>query len=77
MPDGRRLRGLGPREVVRAFERLGYRVERIAGGHGILEHPNRPPLQIPYHAGRPVRVGLLLAQIRRSGFSVTEFEAAL
>jgi predicted RNA binding protein YcfA (HicA-like mRNA interferase family) len=77
VPDGRQLRGLRSNEVVRAFERLGYRVDRISGSHCILEHPSRPPLQIPYHAGRVVAEGLLRSQIRCAGFTVDEFEAAL
>jgi predicted RNA binding protein YcfA (HicA-like mRNA interferase family) len=63
--------------VIRVFERLGYEVVRISGGHYILEHSGRPSLQIPYHGGQTVKLGLLIAQIRRAGFTLEEFEAAL
>ena len=71
MPNGRRLRGLRPREVIRAFEKLGYRVDRVSGSHYILEHLQRSSIQIPFHG--VVKTGLLRDMIKRTRFSIQEF----
>jgi predicted RNA binding protein YcfA (HicA-like mRNA interferase family) len=72
---GRKLRGLSARRVLRAFERAGFRVERVAGSHYILARDGSPTISIPQHD--PVKVGLLLSKIKLAGLTYEEFEALL
>jgi predicted RNA binding protein YcfA (HicA-like mRNA interferase family) len=64
-------------QAVRAFERLGYEVDRQRGSHIVLRHP-RPPhrrLVVPNHS--TVAKGTLRALIREAGLTVDEFRSAL
>ena len=61
------------REVVAAFQRLGYEFDRQRGSHIILRH-SAPPfrrLTIPDH--REIAKGTLRALIREAGITVEEF----
>jgi predicted RNA binding protein YcfA (HicA-like mRNA interferase family) len=59
---------LRPREVVRAFERLGWEVARQRGSHiATLSIPDHPQ----------VARGTLRSLIARAGLTVDEFLAAL
>ena len=67
---------LRPREVVRAFERLGWQVAHQKGSHIILTKPGHlATLSIPEH--REAARGTLRALILKAGLSVEEFLAAL
>jgi predicted RNA binding protein YcfA (HicA-like mRNA interferase family) len=67
---------LGPREVVRAFERLGWQVARQRGSHIVLTKPGAPvTLSIPDHT--QVARGALRALITKAGLTVEEFLAAV
>lgn len=66
---------LRPRDVVRAFERLGWQVERQKGSHIILTKPGHAAtLSIPDHL--QVARGTLRALIAKAGLTVDEFLAA-
>lgn len=66
---------LRPREVVRAFERLGWEVARQRGSHIVLTKPGAPAtLSVPDHA--EVARGTLRALIAKAGLTVEEFLAA-
>jgi predicted RNA binding protein YcfA (HicA-like mRNA interferase family) len=66
---------LRPREVVRAFERLGWRVARQRGSHIVLTRPGAPAtLSIPDHA--QVARGTPRVLIGKAGLTVEEFLAA-
>ena len=66
---------LRPREVVYAFERLGWRVARQRGSHIVLTKSTGPvTLSIPDHA--QVARGTLRALIAKAGLTVEEFLAA-
>ena len=66
---------LRPREVVRAFENLGWQVARQRGSHIILSKPgNIATLSVPKHP--QVARGTLRALIARSGVSVEQFVEA-
>jgi predicted RNA binding protein YcfA (HicA-like mRNA interferase family) len=67
---------LRPREVVRAFEKLGWKVARQHGSHIILTKPgNIATLSVPNHA--QVARGTLRSLIARSGTTTEEFVKAL
>ena len=63
-------------QVVRAFERAGWRMDRQRGSHAILVKPGQvASLSVPQH--REVAPGTLRALVRASGMSVDEFAALL
>ncbi len=66
---------LGPRDVVRAFERLGWQVSRQRGSHIVLTKPGATAtLSVPNH--RQVARGTLRVLIAKAGLAVEEFLAA-
>jgi predicted RNA binding protein YcfA (HicA-like mRNA interferase family) len=67
---------LRPREVVRAFGKLGWEVDRQHGSHIILTKPGHvATLSIPNHA--QVARGTLRTLIARAGVTVEAFLEAL
>jgi len=63
---------LRPREVVRAFERLGWEISRQRGSHIIMTKPGHiATLSIPVHPF--VAKGTLRSLIARAGISFNEF----
>jgi predicted RNA binding protein YcfA (HicA-like mRNA interferase family) len=66
---------LRPREVVRAFEHLGWQVARQRGSHIILTKPGLfSTLSVPDHP--QVARGTLRALITKAGLTVAEFLTA-
>ena len=64
------------RQVVKAFERLGWRFVRQKGRHmALVKDGNPATLSVPDH--NPVARGTLRALVARSGHSEEEFIAAL
>ena len=72
---GRKLRDMKPDQVVRAFERAGFTLSRVAGSHYIMTRPGTSVVSIPRHT--KVKIGLLLAKIKAAGMSYDEFEELL
>jgi predicted RNA binding protein YcfA (HicA-like mRNA interferase family) len=67
---------LRPREVIAAFEKLGWQVARQKGSHIILIKPGHPAsLSIPDHDH--VARGTLRALLSRAGIRPDEFLTAL
>jgi len=67
---------LRPREVVRAFRKLGWEVDRLHGSHIILTKPGHiATLSIPNHT--QVARGTLRTLIARAGTTVEAFLEAL
>ena len=66
---------LRPREVVRAFERLGWSVARQRGSHIVMTKPGHiATLSIPDHL--EVARGTLRTLISKAGLTVAEFVSA-
>jgi predicted RNA binding protein YcfA (HicA-like mRNA interferase family) len=66
------------RQVVRALERIGYRVVRRRGSHIRLRdetNPNHLPLTVPDH--KTVKPGLLRKLLRDADLTIDEFVALL
>src|SRR5438876_7032187 len=64
-----------PREVVRAFERLGWHVARQRSSHIVMTKPGAPvTLSVPDHP--QVARGTLRTLIAKAGLTVEEFLAA-
>ena len=67
---------LRPREVVKAFEKLGWEIARQRGSHIILTKQGHiATLSVPNHD--TVARGTLRSLIARSGITIEEFLAAL
>ena len=67
---------LRPRDVVLAFERLGWQVARHRGSHIVMTKPGAiATLSIPDHP--QVARGTLRALIAKAGLTVEEFLAAV
>jgi predicted RNA binding protein YcfA (HicA-like mRNA interferase family) len=67
---------LRPRDVVRAFERLGWQVARQRGSHIVLTKPSGlVTLSVPEHP--QVARGTLRALIAKAGLTVEEFLAVI
>jgi predicted RNA binding protein YcfA (HicA-like mRNA interferase family) len=68
------LHNLKPEKVVKAFERAGWINKGQRGSHVKLIKPGNPNiLSIPVHKGKPMKIGLLKDQIRKSGLTEEEF----
>jgi predicted RNA binding protein YcfA (HicA-like mRNA interferase family) len=56
---------LKPRELIRALEKMGFRLLRKSGGsHVQYEHPDGRRVTIPVHKGRDIGPGLLRKILR-------------
>ena len=67
---------LSGREVVRTFEKLGWKIARQRGSHMILIKENQfATLSVPDH--KEVARGTLRSLIRSAGLTVTEFLEAI
>lgn len=65
-------------EAVKAFERLGFVLDRQAGSHKILKKAGHPfHLSVPCHRGKKLGRGLLKSLISAAGVSVKQFQQAL
>jgi predicted RNA binding protein YcfA (HicA-like mRNA interferase family) len=72
-----RLPSISAREVVRAFEQVGYERDRQRGSHIVLRHRDPPHRRLVVPDHRPVAKGTLRALIRESGLTVDQFLALL
>jgi len=68
-------RGLGAREVIKAFERAGGIRRRGRGSHTNIKMPNGQIITIPAHG--EVKIGLLHAAIKKAGLTAEEFLSLL
>jgi predicted RNA binding protein YcfA (HicA-like mRNA interferase family) len=72
-----RLPVVSGRDAVRAFSKIGYRLDHQTGSHLTLRH-ERPPhrrLSVPDH--RELAKGTLRTLIRQAGLNVEEFSRLL
>jgi predicted RNA binding protein YcfA (HicA-like mRNA interferase family) len=73
------LPGVTGRQAIRALERLGFAVNRIAGSHHLLAHRDDAArvVTVPVHAGRDLKPGTLRSIIRQAGVTIDEFREQL
>ena len=74
MPPVPSVRG---ERVVRALERAGFKVVRVAGSHHIMRHPNGRGTTVPVHPGRDVARGTLRGILADAGMTVEELQRLL
>jgi predicted RNA binding protein YcfA (HicA-like mRNA interferase family) len=68
------LHNLKPEKVIKAFERAGWLNKRQKGSHVKLIKTGNPNiLSIPVHKGKPIKIGLIKDQIKKSGLTEEEF----
>jgi predicted RNA binding protein YcfA (HicA-like mRNA interferase family) len=68
------LHNLKPEKVIKAFEKAGWVSRGQRGSHVKLVKQGNPNiLSIPVHKGKPLKIGLLKDQIRKSGITEEEF----
>jgi predicted RNA binding protein YcfA (HicA-like mRNA interferase family) len=68
------LHNLKAEKVIRTFERSGWVNKGQRGSHVKLIKPgSRNILSIPVHKMKPIKIGLLKDQIRKSGLTEEEF----
>ena len=61
-------------QVVKAFQRAGWRIARVRSSHVILEKEGSPAtLSVPVHKGKNVKRGTLRDLIKDAELSVEEF----
>jgi len=73
----RRLPVVSGREAMRAFERIGYRLDHQTGSHLILRHETPPHRRLTVPDHRELAKGTLRSLIREAGLSVEEFSRLL
>ena len=61
------------REVVKAFVRIGYEVDRQRGSHVVLRHRDAPHRRLVVPDHREIAKGTLRKLIREAGLTVAEF----
>jgi predicted RNA binding protein YcfA (HicA-like mRNA interferase family) len=67
-----RLPRLTGRELIRALESAGFRVDRTRGSHVILKHDDGRTTTVPIHTGEIIGPGLLRAILRDAELSMDE-----
>jgi len=72
-----RLPVVSGNEAIRAFARIGYRLDHQTGSHLILRHESPPHrrLSVPDH--RELAKGTLRSLIRQGGLTVEDFSRLL
>lgn len=63
--------------VIKALERAGFALARIAGSHHIMRHPDDRSVAVPVHAGQDVPKGTLRQILTSIGMTPDEFRALL
>ncbi len=58
--------------VVKALERHGFVVARIAGSHHVMRHPDGRGTTVPVHKGRDMAKGTLRGILRDVGLTLEE-----
>jgi predicted RNA binding protein YcfA (HicA-like mRNA interferase family) len=74
MPPVPSLRG---ERVVRALERAGFKVARVAGSHHILRHADGRGTTVPVHPGRDIAKGTLRGILADVGMTVEQLQELL
>jgi predicted RNA binding protein YcfA (HicA-like mRNA interferase family) len=74
MPPVPSLRG---ERIVRALEKAGFKVARIAGSHRIMRHPDGRGTTVPVHPGRDVAKGTLRGILSDVSMTVEDLQRFL
>jgi predicted RNA binding protein YcfA (HicA-like mRNA interferase family) len=72
-----RLPRVNGKDVVKALERVGFRIERTRGSHVFLKHPDGRTTSVPVHSRETIGPGLMRAILRDVELTVQEFSEIL
>jgi len=72
-----RLPVVSGRDAVRAFSKIGYRLDHQTGSHLILRHGDSPHRRLTVPDHRELAKGTLRRLIREAGLGVDEFSRLL
>jgi predicted RNA binding protein YcfA (HicA-like mRNA interferase family) len=62
------------REVIRALQKLGFRLDRIEGSHHMMVKDGHPrTIPVPVHGSKPLPKGTLRSIIRQAGVTREAF----
>jgi predicted RNA binding protein YcfA (HicA-like mRNA interferase family) len=62
---------------LRALERAGFKVARVAGSHHVMRHPNGRGTTVPVHAGKDVAKGTLRNILADAGLTIEDLQRLL
>ena len=68
---------LSGERIVRALEKAGFKVARIAGSHHVMRHPDGRGTTVPVHPGRDVAKGTLRGILGDVGMTVEDLRRLL
>ena len=70
-----KLKRVSGRQLVRALERTGWRVDRIRGSHHIMRHPEFPrvALSVPVHGNQALPIGTIVSILKDARVDVADF----
>jgi predicted RNA binding protein YcfA (HicA-like mRNA interferase family) len=76
MPKVKRVSG---RDLVRALERFGWRVDRIKGSHHVMRHRDLPKvtLAVPVHGNETLPIGTQISILKDAEIDVAEFNEVI
>jgi predicted RNA binding protein YcfA (HicA-like mRNA interferase family) len=63
--------------LVRALERAGFKVARVAGSHHVMRHPDGRGTTVPVHAGKDVAKGTLRNILADAGLTIEDLQRLL
>jgi predicted RNA binding protein YcfA (HicA-like mRNA interferase family) len=64
-------------KVVRALERVGFKVTRVSGSHHVMRHPDGRTVPVPVHSGRDMPKGTLRNILAIIGMEADELRELL
>jgi predicted RNA binding protein YcfA (HicA-like mRNA interferase family) len=66
------------KQVLRALQKLGFRLDRVEGSHHMMVKPEHPfTIPVPVHGSQPLPRGTLASIIRMAGTPKKQFFDAL
>jgi predicted RNA binding protein YcfA (HicA-like mRNA interferase family) len=68
-----RLPRIKGKELIRALERAGFRIDRVRGSHVFLKHPDARATAVPLHSRETIGPGLLRAILRDVEMTPSQF----
>jgi predicted RNA binding protein YcfA (HicA-like mRNA interferase family) len=61
------------KELAKALEKKGWSLSRIKGSHHVyLKEGHRERIVVPIHGNKPLKIGLLKAQMKTAGLTENE-----
>jgi predicted RNA binding protein YcfA (HicA-like mRNA interferase family) len=72
-----RLPQMTPREIIRALERVGFRMIRISGSHQSYHHPlTKRTVVIALHS-KELKRGMMYGILKQAGVTIDDIRKAL